>query len=524
MKLSPTSILIIQKWYVVTRYMIILSAIEYLCRVKHKKHLQLNIQTLMLVRLLIVFLLFFLSRVVFYLFNILYFSGIGFSELLRIFLIGLRFDLSGVIIINAPYIILSAIPFTFRSNKVYQGFLMGYFYLINAFALLWNFIDTIYFRFTLKRTTADFFSYMSVGGDFSILIPHFIKDYWYIPLMWVVSVFLMVYFARRFRLKAASTGKGRKRNPGYYIVQSALFLIILFLSVIAIRGGFQLRPINLITAGKYVSAREVPLLLNTPFSMAKTFHNESLQKCFYFQKEAELSRVYSPLHTGKSGNFRNYNVVIIILESMSREHIGIFNRGLENGHYKGFTPFLDSLIPESLVFDGFANGKTSIQGIPSVLSSIPSLMNESFIQSNYANDKYTSLAGLLKPKGYTSAFFHGGTNGTMGFDSYVHMVGFDHYYGRNEYNNDKDFDGEWGIRDEEFFQFTAKTMNGFSSPFLVTLFSLSAHHPFTVPQRYEKNSGRGICRYKKQSCMPIIHWAGSLKQRRRCPGSTTHCL
>jgi phosphoglycerol transferase MdoB-like AlkP superfamily enzyme len=90
-----------------------------------------------------------------------------------------------------------------------------------------------------------------------------------------------------------------------------------------------------------------------------------------------------------------------------------------------------------------------------------------------------------------SAFFHGGTNGTMGFDSYTHMVGFDHYYGRTEYNNDKDFDGEWGIRDEEFFQYAAQTINGFKPPFLVAMFSLSSHHPFTVPARYEHKFREG---------------------------------
>ena len=111
-------------------------------------------------------------------------------------------------------------------------------------------------------------------------------------------------------------------------------------------------------------------------------------------------------------------------------------------------------------------------------------MNESFIQSSYANDHYLSLAGLLKTKGYISAFFHGETNGTMGFDNYTRYVGFDHYFGRTEYNNDKDFDGEWGIRDEEFFQYTAKTINGFKPPFLAGLFSLSSHHPFTVPAKY----------------------------------------
>jgi len=452
--------------------------------VKKTKKIQINSQALMLIRLLIILVLFFLSRIAFYLFNTSYFSGLGFSELVMIFFIGIRFDISAILVINTPYIFFNSIPFTFRTNKIYQGFLNGYFYLINGFCLLWNFMDSIYFRFTLKRTTADFFSYMSVGGDFSILIPHFIKDYWYIPLTWIVFLFLMIYFATRFRSKTSIIGKGKKGKFTYYFLQTFLFLIIIFLSIIGIRGGFQLRPISLITAGKYASAKNIPLLLNTPFCMVKTFHHSSLQESRYFTKESDLAKIYTPVHGGTTDKFRNYNVMIIILESFSREHFRYFNKGLENGHYKGFTPFLDSLIRESLVYDGFANGKTSIQGIPAVLSSIPSLMNESFIQSNYANDKYTSLAALLKPKGYTSAFFHGGTNGTMGFDSYTHMVGFDHYYGRTEYNNDKDFDGEWGIRDEEFFQYTAQTINGFKPPFLVAIFSLSSHHPFTVPARY----------------------------------------
>jgi len=115
--------------------------------------------------------------------------------------------------------------------------------------------------------------------------------------------------------------------------------------------------------------------------------------------------------------------MIIILESFSKEHIGSLNRDLANGNYQGFTPFLDSLAGHSLLLNGFANGKTSIQGIPAVLSGIPSLMNESYIQSNYSTDKINSLANLLKAEGYTSAFFHGGTNGTMGFDSFTKLAG-----------------------------------------------------------------------------------------------------
>jgi phosphoglycerol transferase MdoB-like AlkP superfamily enzyme len=72
----------------------------------------------------------------------------------------------------------------------------------------------------------------------------------------------------------------------------------------------------------------------------------------------------------------------------------------------------------------------------------------------------------------------------MGFDSYSKLVGFDHYFGRTEYNNEKDYDGKWGIRDEQFFQYTAKTLNGFKQPFAAAVFSLSSHHPYHVPAKF----------------------------------------
>jgi phosphoglycerol transferase MdoB-like AlkP superfamily enzyme len=265
----------------------------------------------------------------------------------------------------------------------------------------------------------------------------------------------------------------------------------MFVSVIGIRGGFQLRPITLITAGNFTSAKYVPLLLNTPFSIAKTIGNETLKTVSYFSKESELAQIYTPVHKGKSTGFRKFNVMVIILESVSLEHFGVMNKDLEDGRYQGFTPFLDSLIGQSLVFKGFANGKTSIQGIPAILSGIPSLMNESYIQSNYSANKINGLAGLLKKKDYTSAFFHGGTNGTMGFDSYTKITGFDHYYGRTEYGNEKDYDGKWGIRDDEFFQYTAGVLNQIPQPFFGALFTLSSHHPYSVPGKYTHKFRKG---------------------------------
>ena len=388
-------------------------------RSKHTRFLG-NIYVVMALKLIVVLILLFLSRILFFLFNSSHFQALSLTDLVYLFIAGVRFDLSALLILNFPFILMNSLPFRFRYKRIYQGFANGYFYVINTVILMTNFVDIIYFRFTLKRMTSDIFMYMAVGGDFDRLLPQFIKDFWYVQLIWIAFVVLMVLICWRIRISKPSA----KRNGfRYYAIHSMGFLVIMFLVVIGFRGGFQLRPINLVSVGNYASSRYVPLVLNTPFSIVKTFTHTSLPQKTYFSSESDLERVYSPVHSGKRDGFKPYNVLIIILESFSREHIGFLNQHLDGGKYRGFTPFFDKLIQQGTYFEGFANEKTSIMAIPAILSSIPSLMNDAFTQSTYSGNRYTSIAGLLKPKGYTSAFFHGGTNGTMGSDAYTRVAG-----------------------------------------------------------------------------------------------------
>jgi phosphoglycerol transferase MdoB-like AlkP superfamily enzyme len=190
---------------------------------------------------------------------------------------------------------------------------------------------------------------------------------------------------------------------------------------------------------------------------------------------------YVPADTAK---FKPMNIVIIIMESFSREYTGIFNKDLDGGKYKGYTPFLDSLLSVSLTFDiSLANGNKSIDAMPSILASMPSLETP-YIISHYANNSINGLPSLLKSKGYYSAFFHGAPNGSMGFDSFSRMAGFDEYFGLNQYPGKGDFDGSWGVWDEPFFNFFADKLNSFKEPFMASIFSVSSHHPFKVPVKY----------------------------------------
>jgi phosphoglycerol transferase MdoB-like AlkP superfamily enzyme len=79
----------------------------------------------------------------------------------------------------------------------------------------------------------------------------------------------------------------------------------------------------------------------------------------------------------------------------------------------------------------------------------------------------------------------------MGFSAYMQLAGIQHYYGKNEYNNDSDFDGIWGIWDEPFMQYMAKEMDQMKEPFFSSFFSLSSHHPFKVPEQFAGKFPKG---------------------------------
>ena len=447
-----------------------------------------NSYVAVLLHILILVFLFTISRIIFYSANLHFFKGIDFFDFLKILTGGIRFDIASIFMINFAYILLQLIPIKLRFKHWYQKTLKILFYTTNSIALTVNFIDVVYFRFTLKRTTSDIFNYLSVGGDFKKLIPQFITDFWYIPLICVVFIIAFIRLSNIVKVKK-NIIISKTRN---YLSQSVFFIIIMILLVIGIRGGLQLKPLDIINASKYAENKNVPLVLNTPFVIIKTIGLSALSNKVYFKNTNELSKIYNPIFVANTEDsvhdFRKLNVVIIILESFSQEHIGALNniKG-----YSGFTPFLDSLIKKSVYVKGFANGKRSIEGIPAILASIPTLMNEAYITSMYAGNKINSLASLLKIKGYNTSFYHGGSNGTMGFEAFTKIAGFDTYYGRNQYDNEKDYDGKWGIWDEPFLQNYAKQLNATPQPFLSSVFTLSSHHPYKVPEKYKGKFRKG---------------------------------
>lgn len=438
-----------------------------------------NVYTILLIRLLIILFVLSISRMSLYFFNPNLFAGFSTLEIFNAYFQGLRFDLSILFMISPLLILGNALPLGARRNPVYQKIINTITLIFMVIAISFNFADSIYYRFTLKRMTFDIFTYLQSMNVFWDVAPRFLIDFWYAFILSMLLIAFLIYLFTRFRLNR----KVEKTGWRFYTWHSALFLISAVLIIIGIRGGTQLKPINIVDASLHAPARLTTVVLNTPFTIIKSYGQTGLELKNDFTEE-ELVKIYSPIHTYKSLENKPdsiKNVVVLILESFSSEHIGYLNSG------KSFTPFLDSLFEHSLVFKATANGKRSIEGIPAILSSLPTLFDESFLNGPYAANQMEGLAAVLDKYQYKTAFFHGGKNGTMSFDSYAFASGFQKYFGMNEYPNQKDFDGHWGIWDEPYLQYFASSLNEFQEPFLGALFTLSSHHPYLVPKQY-KNS------------------------------------
>ena len=410
------------------------------------------------------------------------------------------FDTSAILYTNVLYALLMLIPLHYKEMRGWQMTAKWIFIIVNGVCIAANLADCVYFKYTMRRTTNTVFSEFSNEGNIGSIIGVEFLRHWYLVLLFVVMILAMwkCYFGggskKTLRRTSMPQGKGLLR---YYIIQTLCFAIFIPLSICGMRGGATtaVRPITISNANQYVAhPQEAGIVLNTPFSLIRTIGKKVFEIPEYMS-EQEMNALYSPLKNNQSSIISNQsskkNVVILIVESFGREYIGGYNKWLDGGKYKGYTPFVDSLMQHSQTFlYSYCNGRKSIDGMPSILSGIPMFIEPFFLTPASMND-VSGIAGELKNKGYYSAFFHGADNGSMGFEAFARKTGFTDYFGRTEYNadkrfnGDKDFDGMWAIWDEPFLQFFATKMSEFKQPFVSAVFTASSHHPYKVPEEYK---------------------------------------
>lgn len=495
--------------------------------------------------ILLIYILYTIARVEFLLENYSYFSrSVSEGHLLTILKGGIVIDTPGIFYTNVLYIFMMLIPFHLKERATYYRVCKWVFIIVNSIALIISLCDSVYFPFTLRRTSAEIFGEFSNETNLGKIFLTELVSHWYL----VVLAAILIYGLWKLYV-SPNMDISRQSKPRYYIVGICCLAIAALTCIGGIRGGFvnrwynylaalplaylayrlwklrnkgakwkgamwlcaiasaallitapvggwrhrDIRPISVSSAALYAEHPvESALVLNTPFSIIRTIGKTIFSDPKYFTDAKSLDAVYSPVHlptdSVKSGK---KNVVIIIIESFGREYIGGFNKEVLGPGYKGYTPFTDSLINVSATWlHSYANGRKSIDGMPSILAGIPMFIKP-FILTPQSLNKTEGIPAHLKKAGYQTAFFHGARTGSMGFNSFAKSIGFDNYYGREDFNKDpryrgdEDFDGYWAIWDEPFLQYYATKMTEMKQPFATALFTASSHHPFHIPEQYK---------------------------------------
>lgn len=451
-----------------------------------------NEYAVLLYRISLAYLFYFIARLLFVLYNksILNVESVG--EFFRLAYYGLIFDTTAILYLNLVFILFSILPLFINTRRGYQKILFFIYFLFNLIGYALNFVDFIYYKYTFTRTTIVVWDLLKHETNGFNMFFRFLISYWHVYLLFFLVSLSWVYLYRKVRVKHAV--QPVRVMP--YILSSLIGIAVIGVLIIGgIRGGDfkkSTRPINMLDASRHVKKIEhSDIVLNTPFAFIRTFNSNSFKKATFNIPESTVDKLIQPIKQYSNNPKSTPNIVLFITESYGREYWGAFNKEAHIPNYESFTPFLDSLANESLIFsNAFANGSKSIHGMSSILAGIPSFKN-AFTSSSYSKQNIQSLVSTLGEMGYDNSFFHGAPNGSMGFLGFGNILGFDHYYGMEEYDNKDDFDGSWGIWDEPFFQYMKSTLDTKDQPFFSTIFTVSSHEPYIVPEKYKDKFPKG---------------------------------
>ncbi len=453
---------------------------------------RINEISILIYRIFLVYINYTFCRLLFVYFNNDLLQIDNFLQLTKLLYHGIRFDSMSIVYLNSIFILLSIIPFKINTSKIYQDVLIWIYFIFNGIGMLLNFIDFEYYRFNLNRLMSSFLEAIESEPNKSELILHYIFDYYHILIIYLTFLFVWIFLYKMVKLKDQLSF----RNKNYYLSSLFIFLFTAVFCVMGARGGDlkkSTRPITIIDAMDNVNnPQHADIILNTPFTILKTLFKKPFKLINKFNNDEILNELNTIKQYNRVLKDPSPNVIIFILESMGREYWGSMNKERKIKDFKGFTPFLDSLAEHSLVFsNAFATSRKSIHAMPSILAGIPSF-EISYTSTPYSKQKIESIVSIANSMDYNTSFFHGASNGSMGFLGFSNTLGFKNYYGRNEFNNDDEYDGYWGIWDEPFLQFTKETLDNKKQPFLATVFTITSHEPYVIPKKYDNRFNQGI--------------------------------
>jgi len=409
------------------------------------------------------------------------------AELIKMFAIGMFYDFVAVsyyLIVFILYLVI--VPCRFFNAKIHR-----YISLLIYFIVLYTVVFNAFSEYFFWEEFGKRFNFIAV--DYLVYtheVVHNIIESYPLPLLLgsilliTAAVFYYNHQKTSFHQKAFSCDLsfGKRMKIGMvYLVLPLIFFFALDKQTLAKQCSNQF---------------DQELAKNGFYSLFSAFrHNELKYDDFY--KKLPLQEVLERYHElaaigkeqvflnvntrkiSKEGKEHRYNVIMVMIESLSAEYMGAF------GDKKGLTPRMDALVKSSLFFNNlFATGTRTVRGMEAVTMSLPPTPGRSIVKRP-DNQNMFGIGWLFKARGYDNKFIYAGHGYFDNMNAYFGGNGF-HVVDKLDFDEDEiTFSNVWGVCDEDLFNKTiteADASFAKKKPFFSFVMTTSNHRPYTYPE------------------------------------------
>ncbi|MCK9453919.1 LTA synthase family protein [Sulfurimonas sp.] len=411
---------------------------------------------------------------------------LSFVEMAKIYLIGAFYDFVSAGYLVIPFVLyLFFMPQKFFSHTIhrYAAYIFTYMLLFGAVFLAfseWFFWDEFSVRFNF--IAVDYLVYTKE------VIGNIRESYPMDVLLSVIAAIAGVIFYILFKLGYIENILNTKSSIKQRLRPAFIYLLIPIVSFASVTDDF-----SKISKNQYSNE----LAKSGLYSLFAAFRNNSLDYDTFYITDKQES-VFSNLKKSvdrdgsiflnsnditreivKSGEEKDYNVVMIVVESLS----GKFLQSL--GGEKELTPNLDSLAKESLFFNNFyATGTRTVRGMEAITLSVPPTPGRSIVKRPDNHNMYSS-GFIFKNKGYETKFIYGGHGYFDNMNEFFSNNGFD-IVDRTDFSDEEDtFHTVWGVCDEDLLNKSLKEADlsyKAHKPFMSFVMTTSNHRPYDYPE------------------------------------------
>jgi len=416
--------------------------------------------------------LFFVARVLFYLYNVGFWENASFGNIAKSFFYGLRMDLS-----MASYIL------------TLSNLLLAVLVFVNAKILkrIFQVITLVFVPLFIFMIVSDIEIYRNWGYKMDGSVLMYLATpkeafasimLWHLTLLilLVVSMSAGLYFLY-VKYVQVQFSKIEKMHWGMH----AGLLAMLAVWFVPLRGGVGIAPLN--TGSVYFCDESFANhgAVNTVWNFMRTSLKMGKVKVPHFMENKDAKEIVAGMLQDSTHEAPRLlkktkpNIVLLILESFTSKIIEPL------GGEKDVTPNFNALVKEGILFSHcYATNDRSDKGIVALLSGYPALPNTSIIKYSNKAEKLPKLSKKLNDAGYISSFYYGGDIEFANMKSYLISSEFNEIISKDNFPSELQ-NTKWGVHDEYVFDTLLNHLNKSKQPFFKTYFTLSNHEPFDVP-------------------------------------------